>query len=364
MEATERVALVNARGIEVEFIPLGGTITSIRLPDRHGQFVDVVPGFDTVDEYRSDRRFFGALIGRYANRIAGGRFVLDGVTYTLPRNDGPNHLHGGPDGFHTRVWHVAPFKSANATGAVLCCRSLDGDSGYPGTLVTRVTYTLDDDGTFRVDYSAVTDAPTVVNLTQHTYFNLGGHDRGSVLDHELTVHATYFLPVDRTSIPTGALRGVIGTPFDFTKPKRVGADIGAEDEQLATVGGGYDHTFQINRGGATGLLPAARLFEPVSGRFVEIATTEPGIQVYSGNTIAEGGPGKGGHRYEKYAAIALETQHFPDSPNQPHFPSTVLRPGAEFRSATVYRFGVSGGWDRHRGDAEKRREARRMTEET
>lgn len=336
---TQRLRLASRNGIAIDFIPLGGTITSIWLPDRHGRLADVVPGFDDADDYRTDGRYFGALIGRFANRIARGRFTLDTTEYDLPVNDGGNHLHGGPQGFHAREWRVAPFHSPGVTGAVLCCRSVDGDAGYPGTLVARVTYTLNDDDTFRIDYSAVTDAPTVVNLTQHTYFNLHGHDRGNVLDHELTINATYFTPIDATSIPTGAFRGVHGTPFDFTTPHRVGERIACDDEQLRIVGG-YDHNFQLRRNGTLDLVSAARLYEPESGRFVEIATTEPGLQVYSGNTMDHGVPGKGGHRYAKHAAIALETQHFPDSPNQPHFPSTVLRAGEEFVSSTVYRFGV------------------------
>ena len=245
----ERHRLTNSHGIVIDFVPLGGTITSIWLPDRQGKLADVVPGFDTIDEYRVDGRYFGALIGRFANRIARGRFTLDDREYQLPINDGPNHLHGGPNGFHTREWRVAEFHHDASSGAVLCRRSVDGEDGYPGTLITRVTYTLSDDDTFRVDYSAVTDAPTVVNLTQHTYFNLRGHDRGDILGHELTVNATYFTPVDASAIPTGALRGVIGTAFDFTSPRTIGERIDEDDEQLRFVGG-YDHNFQLRRGDA------------------------------------------------------------------------------------------------------------------
>jgi aldose 1-epimerase len=336
----ERHRLTNAHGIMVELIPLGGTITSIWLPDRNGDCVDVVPGFDTVEEYRADGRYFGALIGRFANRIARGRFRLDGVDYQLPLNDGPNHLHGGPNGFNTYEWRVTPFHRDTASGVVLCRRSANGEEGYPGTLITRVMYTLSDDDTFRVDYSAVTDAPTIVNLTQHTYFNLRGHDRGDVLGHELAVNASHFTPIDDTSIPTGDLRRVLGTPFDFTSPSVIGERISGDDEQLRIVGG-YDHNYQLRRHDAREMVTAARLHDRESGRVVEIATTEPGLQVYTGNTMDRGGPGKGGCRYTKHAAIALETQHFPDSPNQPQFPSTVLRPGDEFVSSTVYRFGVT-----------------------
>lgn len=333
----EHHSLVNAHGVEVRFLPLGGTITSIRVPDRNGELADVVPGYDTPAEYETDTRYFGAILGRYANRIARGRFELDGTVYELPLNDGANHLHGGPCGFHRLLWRVAPFRRPDAVGAVLCSRSPSGEQGYPGMLHTRVTYTLDDANALRVEYSAVTDAPTVVNLTQHTYFNLAGHDAGNVLDHELTINATYFTPVDASLIPTGTFRGVSGTPFDFSTPHRVGARIGADDEQLY-VGGGYDHNYMLERQDTSELAFAARLSEPQAGRVVEIFTTEPGLQLYSGNHLGNGVPGKGGVRYVRHAALALETQHFPDSPNQPHFPTTILRPGAELVSTTIYRF--------------------------
>src|SRR3954464_13465240 len=265
----ERHRLTNAHGITIEFIRLGGRITSIWLPDGNGVLADVVPGFDTVDDYRTDSRYFGALIGRFANRIARGRFRLDGVEYELPINDRPNHLHGGPNGFHSREWGVIDFHRDTTRGAVLSCRSVDGEDGYPGALMTQVTYTLSDDDTFRVDYKAVTDAPTVVNLTQHTYFNLRGHDRGDILGHELTVNAAYFTPIDETSIPTGAVRGVIGTAFDFTSPRTIGERIGGADEQLRFVGG-YDHNFQLLRDDSSALVTAARLHDPESGRFIEI----------------------------------------------------------------------------------------------
>lgn len=331
--------LVNANGMEIRFIDRGGTIVSWNVPDREGRFADVVPGYDTPEEYATDTRFLGPLVGRYANRIARGRFMLDGEEHRLPLNDGPNHLHGGPCGFHRALWRVASFHREGATGAVLCLKSRDGDQGYPGELHVRVTYTLFDDDSFRVDYSAIAGAPTVVNLTQHTYFNLAGHDAGDVLDHALTIAATYFTPVDATQIPTGAFRGVTGTPFDFTSPRRIGESIGSDDEQLR-IGGGYDHNFVLRARAGDEPSFAARLVDPKSGRVLEIFTTEPGIQCYSGNHLHEGPAGKGGVRYPRHGAVALETQHFPDSPNQPHFPSTVLRPGEEFRSTTVYRFSV------------------------
>jgi aldose 1-epimerase len=344
--AAERFTLANRNGVEIDFVARGGTITSIRVPDRNGRVADVVPGFETVDEYTGDTRYMGCLVGRFANRIAGGRFSLDGVEYSLPLNDGENHLHGGPCGFSTKTWRVAPFRRQveGATGAVLALESDAGDQGYPGQLFVRVTYALDDDDAFTVSYSAITDAPTVVNLTLHTYFNLAGHDAGDILGHELEVDATYITPVDENQIPTGAFRGVRGSAFDFLNAHAIGERIDDDDEQLR-IGGGYDHNFVLNHSldadGEGVPAFAARLRHPASGRTLEISTTEPGLQVYTGNAFDRGRPGKGGHRYARHAAIALETQHFPDSPNQPQFPTTVLRPGEEFLSTTVYRFSTT-----------------------
>lgn len=333
----DEYTLENANGMEVRFIALGGTITSLRVPDRNRVFADITPGFDTVEEYQADGRYFGALIGRYANRIADARFTLDGITYELLPNEGRNQLHGGPHGFDKLEWRVSPFRAPNTVGAVLCCKSPGGDQGYPGSLTTRVTYTLSDDNTLTMDYSAVTDAPTHVNLTQHAYMNLAGHDAGDIREHELMVNAGHVLPIDRSMIPTGVFRGVIGTPLDLTVPKRIGDVLDAEDDQIQLVAG-IDHNFVIRQRAADELTLAATLYHPPSGRGVELATTEPGVQVYTGNGLDRGGPGKGGYAYPRYGAIALETQHFPDSPNQPVFPSTVLRPGTEYRSRTVYRF--------------------------
>jgi aldose 1-epimerase len=331
--------LRNASGMEIRFIDLGGTIVSLRVPDRFGKMADVTPGYDTVPEYERDTRYFGSLIGRFANRIAQGRFTLDGVEYALPRNDGRNHLHGGSHGLHRVRWRVAPFKHPGSAGAVLCHRSPAGDEGYPGTLYVRATYTLTDDNSLTIDYSAITDAPTIVNLTQHLYFNLAGHDAGDILDHELMIPASRYTPVDGTLIPTGEVRDVAGSPFDFTASKRVGAHIDAEDDQLH-IGGGYDHNFVLDRGDSAEPMLAARLIEARSGRALEVLTTEPGLQLYGGSGTHHGPTGKGGHAYAPYAALALETQHFPDSPNHPHFPSTVLRPEHEYQSRTVYRFSV------------------------
>lgn len=321
-------------------MPLGGTITAIRMPDRSGRVADVTPGFDSAADYEDDTRYFGSLVGRYANRIAHGRFTLDGVEYQLPCNAGGHHLHGGPRGFSSRTWRLAPFHRPGRTGAVLCLTSPEGDEGYPGTLRTRVEYSLDDDSAFTVAYSAITDAPTIVNLTQHVYVNLAGHDAGDVLGHELEIAAAYVTPVDETLIPTGAYRGVHGTPFDFTRPRAIGERIAAADEQLR-VAAGYDHNFVLNAGVTSVPSFAARLRDPTSGRTLEVLTTEPGLQLYTGNYLGRGRPGKSGHAYARHAAVALETQHFPDSPNHPGFPSTVLRPGQELASTTIYRFSIT-----------------------
>jgi len=343
VSAPDRFTLSNRHGVEVDFIARGGTITAIRVPDRRGRVADVVPGFDAPDEYAGDSRYMGALVGRYANRIAGG-FSLDGKDYELPRNDGENQLHGGPCGFSAKAWRVAPFHEGDVQGAVLALASPAGDQGYPGTMYVRVTYTLDDNGAFTVSYSAVADAPTVVNLTQHSYFNLAGQAAGDILGHELTIDATYITPVDERLIPTGAFRGVRGTPFDFLEPHVIGERIGEDDEQLR-LAGGYDHNFVLNHTTHANRRRepsfAARLRDPGSGRTLEIWTTEPGVQLYTGNTFDRGGAGKGGYRYPRYGAVALETQHFPDSPNQPQFPNAVLRPGEEFLSTTIYQFSVT-----------------------
>jgi len=332
--------LANALGVEVRFISLGGRIVSIRVPDRHGRLADVVLGYDSRSQYVNDTRYFGALVGRYANRIARGRFTLDGVEYSLPINDGPNHLHGGPRGFHCREWIVEPFKRNGIEGAELRCAIAAGDDGYPGSLDVRATYSLDDDNQFRVDYRATADAPTIVNFTQHSYFNLAGEGVGDILDHELTVAAGRMTFVDATLIPTGALCDVAGTPFDFTTPQRIGARINVPDDQLR-IAGGYDHNFVLAE--REPIVPsfAARLVDPRSGRSLDIHTTEPGLQLYTGNRVDRGPAGKGGRSYPRHAGVALETQHFPDSPNHPHFPSTALRLGEDFRSTTIYRFSTA-----------------------
>ena len=330
--------LRNAREMVVQLIAYGGSVVSIELPDRDGLPADIVLGYDSVEGYEADRSYFGALIGRYANRIARGRFTIDGHTHAVTVNDGPNHLHGGRRGFHKVPWNVTPFEDGDVTGALLSYTSVTGDEGYPGTLSVSVLVTLNDDNELAFDYAAVTDEPTPVNLTHHGYFNLAGHDAGDVRGHELTITASRYTPVDATLIPTGELRDVTGTPFDFRTPRLIGAALMADDEQLR-IAGGFDHNFVLDRDDESVASLAARLHDPLSGRTVEIFTTEPGLQLYSGQALG-GVAGKGGCTYGPNAGVALETQHFPDSPNQAAFPNTILRPGDGFTSRTVYRFSV------------------------
>jgi len=337
--AIEAFTLTNAHGIRLRAITYGGIITSLETPDRHGQPGDIVLGFDTLDGYLSDPPYFGAIIGRYGNRIAKGRFTLDDETYTLATNNGENHLHGGLRGFDKVVWDAAPFDNEQGVGVIFRHTSPDGDEGYPGTLNVEVTYTLTADDELVVDYRATTDKATPVNLTQHSYFNLAGDGAGDVLGHVLQIDASHYTPVDAGLIPTGEIAPVEGTPFDFRTPTAIGARIDADNEQLK-LGGGYDHNFVLDRA-SDGLVHAARVVEPASGRTLDISTTEPGLQFYSGNFLDGTITGKGGHVYNHRNGFCLETQHYPDSPNQPEFPSTILRPGEEYRSQTVFRFGVT-----------------------
>jgi aldose 1-epimerase len=317
--------LKNERGFEVSITTYGGAVVSLKTPDRDGSFGDVVLGFDELAEYVGNPLFFGALIGRYANRIARGRFSLDGVEYQLTQNDGVNHLHGGR-GFDKRVWTVVDQADADAASLRLNYWSRDDEEGYPGNLRAQVTYTLVDNE-LQVQYEAATDRDTIVNLTNHSYFNLAG--QGTILDHELMLNADAFTPVTGDLIPTGELRAVHNTPWDFTRGKTVGKDLAAA--------GGYDHNFVLNNYDSS-LRSAARLHEPVSGRVLEILTTQPGMQFYSGNFLDGSFAGKGGVVYQKYAGLCLEPQHFPDSPNHPNFPRTVLRRGEIYRQFSVYRF--------------------------
>jgi aldose 1-epimerase len=322
--------LTGIGGAEVRVAAYGATVLSIRVPDRDGALDDVVLGYDGLDGYLRDRCFMGGVVGRYGNRIRGGRFTLDGREVVLETNDGPNHLHGGPDGFHRRLWAAEPVgDDAVRLGLV----SADGDGGYPGRLDVSVTYTLTPRNELVVDYGATTDRATVVNLTQHSYFNLAG--AGTVLDHQLTIDADRYTPVDETLIPTGALDPVEGTAFDFTRPTAVGLRLGDAHPQLRH-GHGYDHNYVLRGGVAT--RHAARLADPRSGRVLDVLTTEPGLHFYSGNFLAGGPRGRGGRTYAPHDGLCLETQHFPDSPNRPGFPSTVVRPADAYRSRTVFAF--------------------------
>ncbi len=334
--AVELFTLRNASGMEVKVTNYGGIITELKVPDRDGKLDDITLGYSSVDGYLKSSPYFGALIGRYGNRIGKAQFKLDGKTYKLPANDGPNTLHGGTTGFDKVVWNAEPFERDGERGLVLTYTSPDGDQGFPGTLETRVTYTLTDKNELAFDYHATTDKPTVVNLTQHAYFNLAGDGSGDILGHELTINADRYTPVDSGLIPTGELASVEGTPFDFRTKTAIGARIDADDEQIKR-GGGYDHNYVLNRSG-DGLELAARVEEPKTGRVMEVHTTEPGLQFYSGNFLDGTITGKNGHVYNKRNGICLETQHYPDSPNQSSFPSTTLNPGETYTSRTVYTF--------------------------
>jgi aldose 1-epimerase len=338
--AVELFTLRNAHGVEVRAMTYGGIITALRTPDRGGTLDDIVFGFDSLAGYLKDSPYFGAIVGRYANRIAKGQFTLDGKTYTLAKNNGPNSLHGGLKGFDKVVWTGEPVQSDSGVGVRLSYTSKDGEEGYPGTVNVRVTYTLTPRDELVVDYEATTDKATPINLSQHSYWNLHGSGKGTILDHVLTLDASAFTPVDSTLIPTGEIRQVAGTPFDFRTPTAIGARIDQPDQQLK-YGRGYDHNWVLDRKGAAGLVHAARVVDSTTGRTLDIATTEPGIQFYSGNFLDGTIHGKGGVVYPHRGAIALETQHYPDSPNHPNFPSTILRPGQTYRSRTVFTFGVA-----------------------
>ena len=332
--------LRNASGMEIRAINYGAIITHLLVRDRRGQLDDVVNGHVDLRGYLNRSRYFGAVVGRYGNRIANGRFTLDGRDYALAVNNGPNHLHGGVKGFDKVAWEFDSAAAKPGSGSIGFKRvSPDGEEGYPGNLTVRVLYTLTQVNELIVDYTATTDRPTPINLTQHSYFNLAGQNEGEITDHVLTINADRYTPVDATQIPTGEIADVAGTPFDFRTPTRIGERIDDDNEQLK-IGGGYDHNYVLNRSSA-GLALAARLEDPSSGRVLEVRTTEPGLQFYSGNKLDGSIYGKGRAQYIRRSGLCLETQHFPDSPNHPEFPSTILRPGQTFTSRTVYAFSVT-----------------------
>ncbi len=322
--------LTNANDIQARISTYGATLASLQLPDRQGNLADVALGFDTLEGYFSDHPYFGVTVGRYANRIGGAKFTLNGVEYELAANNGPNHLHGGIKGFDKVLWEAEQIQNPDEVGVKLTYMSKDGEEGYPGNLACVVTYTLNNDNELKISYEAVTDKTTVVNLTNHTYWNLAGQGNGDILDHELMINADKFTPVNDELIPTGEIKSVKDTPMDFTEPTPIGS-------RIDQVPGGYDHNYVLNRTGQ-GLSLCARVYEPTSGRVLEIHTVEPGVQFYSGNFLDGTIKGKSGKVYKKHYGFCLETQHFPDSPNQPEFPSVVLEPGQKYETVTVHRF--------------------------
>ena len=335
-EPVELYTLSNASGVEARIMTYGGTVVSLKVPDRRGKLGDVVLGYETLDGYLKTGRYFGSIIGRYGNRIGNGKFSLDGRAYSLPKNNGENTLHGGIKGFDKVVWKAKEIKTKDAVGLSLSYVSKDGEEGFPGTLAVTVVYTLTSSNELKIEYSATTDKSTVVNLTHHSYFNLAGE--GSILKHQLMINASKFTPVDAGLIPTGELRSVKGTPMDFSRAAAIGARIDQQDDQLI-LGKGYDHNWVLDSGGGR-LALAARAYEPGSGRVMEVYTTEPGLQFYSGNFLDGSITGKGGQIYNQRYGFCLETQHFPDSPNKPGFPSTALKPGQIYSTTTIYKFSV------------------------
>ncbi|XCF07420.1 aldose epimerase family protein [Tamlana crocina] len=334
----EQYVLKNANGVEMEVITYGGRITSLKVPNKDGESENVVLGFNNLDGYLGDNPYFGALIGRFGNRIAKGKFSLNGEVYSLATNNGPNHLHGGLKGFDRVVWSAEPIEGGERPALKLTYLSADVEEGYPGNLNVTVVYTLTNDNTLEVDYSATTDKATVINLTQHAYFNLTGDFSKDILNHEVAINAGAFLPVDGTLIPTGEIRKVAGTPFDFNSAKTVGKEINAENEQLE-LGNGYDHCWVLN-GEKGNLRLSASAFDKESGRFMEVFSTEPGMQFYTGNFLDGTLSTPSGGVYAKRSGFCFETQHFPDSPNQKDFPSVVLKPGETYTSKTSFKFSV------------------------
>ena len=337
-EAVDLYTLTNARGASVQIATLGGTVVSLKVPDKAGTLGDVVLGFDSLDGYLGAHPFFGVLVGRYGNRIGKAGFTLDGKAYTLAKNNGANSLHGGLKGFDKYVWKTREVASPDGQAIELTHVSPDGDEGFPGTLSVTVRYTWTDASGLRIDYTATTDKATVVNLTNHSYFNLSAGASATILDHTLHLYADKYTPVDTGLIPTGELRAVAGSPFDFSTARRVGQSIDADDEQIR-FGGGYDHNFVLRPPAGT-LRMGARVTDPVSGRIMDVTTTEPGVQFYTGNFLDGSIKGRGGRAYVKRSGLCLETQHYPDSPNKPDFPSVVLRPGETYKTTTQYMFSV------------------------
>jgi len=336
-DSIKKYTLTNKNGMKVEVINFGGIITSLTAPDKNGKYEDVVLGFTKPEGYfNGNPYYFGALIGRYGNRIANAKFTLEGKTYEIDQNDDPNSLHGGKEGFHTRFWNIKAVKDAKFPTLKLTYTSADGEEGYPGKLTTTVFYTLTDDNALEISYEAEADKPTVVNLTQHSYFNLSGNFTKTITDHEMQINADKFLPVNETLIPTGEQKAVKETPFDFTVSKPIGKDINADDDQLKK-GKGYDHNWILN---GKGFRSIAKVYHPETGRLMEVFTDEPGVQFYSGNFLDGKFDTKTGGKNEFRTGFCLETQHFPDSTNQPSFPSTELKPGQKYQSKTIYKFSV------------------------
>ena len=338
-QAVDLYVLTNKNGAEVSITNYGGAVVSLKVPDRNGKMADVVLGYDNVDGYVNDKSYFGAIVGRYGNRIAHAQFLLDKKSYTLAKNNGENSLHGGIKGFNKALWTAKTASAKDGQSLELSYLSKDGEEGFPGNLKVTVIYTWTEANALMIGYSATTDKPTVVNLTNHAYFNLAGQGSGDILGHLLTIQADKFTPVDAALIPTGELRNVAGTPFDFRKSTAIGEHLDQDEAQLK-LGGGYDHNFALRRSGDAGESLAARVVEPTTGRVMEVWTTEPGVQFYTGNFLDGKTPGKGGVTYPRRSAFCLETQHYPDSPNQPKFPSVVLRSGELYHTITKYLFSV------------------------
>ena len=337
----EKYTLKNSNGVQATIITYGGILQALVVPDKNGKGEDIVLGFDDVDGYiKNGNVYFGATIGRFGNRIAGGRFELDGNTYQIPQNDGSNALHGGPEGFDTKVWKAKPSNQDDSVGVELSYVSADGEMGFPGTLTTHVTYSLNEDNELRIEYRATTDKPTVLNLTNHAYFNLAGAGNGTILDQVATLHASHYTPVTEKLIPTGELAPVAGTPMDFLKPTPFGQHIKDDHQQLKYAEpkqGGFDFNWVLDTEGDVSKL-AAEVSDPKTGRVLQLYTSEPGVQLYTSNFLDGSIKGKGGKTYPHWSGFTLETQHFPDAPNQPNFASTRLDPGQTYTQTSIYKF--------------------------